>query len=264
MTNSITVEDIYKLFQQFQEQDNLRRAELDRRLAEIAEAADRRNAELDRRLAELSEAADRRNAELDRRLTELSEAADRRSAEADRRSAELDRRLAELSEAADLRAAEAEERLARSEAIAAQANQAVSKLSGRWGLFVENLVAPGVVRLFQERGIAVKEMHRRMTADRGRVHLEVDIFAVDDTIAVVVEVKSRLTRKKVNRFLKDLAQFKVAFPAYKNYQIYGAVAGIEIDREVERHAYEKGLFVIKQSGEAVEITNDSEFVPAIW
>lgn len=69
---------------------------------------------------------------------------------ADRRAADFDRRMAESKAEADRRAAEAEVRLAKAEAIAAQANQAVNSLSSRWGRFVENLVAPAVLRLFQE------------------------------------------------------------------------------------------------------------------
>ena len=48
------------------------------------------------------------------------------------------------------------------------------------------------------------------------------------------------------------------------YQIYGAVAGIEIDQGVDRYAYQQGLFVIKQTGETVAIANDTTFQPAAW
>ncbi len=53
-------------------------------------------------------------------------------------------------------------------------------------------------------------------------------------------------------------------PFFKNNEILGAVAGIEIDQGVDRYAYKKGLFVILQSGETVEIANDHKFQPASW
>lgn len=180
------------------------------------------------------------------------EGADRRFAEADRRAAEMDRRFAET-------AAEAEKRLARTEAIAAQANQAVNSLTSRWGQFVENLVAPGAIRLFQARGIDVKEIHSRMKAKREKINLEIDIFAVDDTEAVAIEVKSRLTQGAVSQFIQNLQLFKLAFPVYRDHHIYGAVAGIEIDEGADRYAYKQGLFVIRQSGDAVAIDNDDDF-----
>ncbi|CAN2039223.1 hypothetical protein GMMP15_1110010 [Candidatus Magnetomoraceae bacterium gMMP-15] len=43
-----------------------------------------------------------------------------------------------------------------------------------------------------------------------------------------------------------------------------AVAGIVLDKGVERFAYRKGLFVIVQSGEAVQILNNNKFKPKIW
>jgi RecB family endonuclease NucS len=96
------------------------------------------------------------------------------------------------------------------------------------------------------------------------INLEIDIFAVDDTVAVAIEVKSRLTQAGINQFIQNLGNFKQAFPAYKDYDIYGAVAGIEIDRNVDRYAYKQGLFVIKQSGETVKIDNDANFQPSTW
>jgi hypothetical protein len=318
MSDPITIEDIYKLFQHSQEEANRSKAELDQQLARIvAEAdrraaetkaeADRRAAEADRRAAELDQQlariaaeadrraaeadrraaeADRRAAELDQQLARIAAEADRRAAEADRRAAEskaeaerraaeadrraaeskaeADRRAAESKAEADRRSAETEKRLASLDAMSAQLTQMLNGITTRWGRFVENLVAPNIVRIFQARGIAVQEIHPRMRAARGSLNLEVDIFAVNGAVAVVVEVKSRLTQKNINRFIKNLGQFKQAFPAYKDYQIYGAVAAIEIDQGADRYAYKQGLFVIKQSGNTVEIDNDEDFQPTVW
>ena len=114
----VILDDIYALFQRSQE-------EADRRFAE----ADHRAAEADRRTTESK-------AEFDRAMTQSR--------------VEFDRAMAQSRAEFDHRAAEAEQRLVRAEAIAAQANQAVNNLSGRWGRFVENIVAPAVLRLFQE------------------------------------------------------------------------------------------------------------------
>ncbi len=232
MSNPITLEDFYKLFQESERQ----RQETERILRESLE---------------------RSREEFDRRLTE----ADRRAAES---KAEFDRRLAESKAEADRRAAEAEQRLARTEAIAAQTNQAVNSLSSRWGHFVENLVAPAVLRLFQERGIPVQEVYQRVKSARGSQNLEIDILAVNDDVAVVVEVKSRLTQDYVRRFLRNLSRFKTAFPHYGNYRIYGAMAAIEIDRDVDTYAENQGLFVIEQSGDTVYISSTPNFTPRTW
>lgn len=246
MSDAVTLQDIYEIFQRSQ-------AEADRRFAELTAQLAQSKAETDHRFAELTAQMARFQAEAEQRAAE----ADRRAAEADRRAAEADRR-------AEQRAAAAEERLARTEAIAAQANQAVSALSSRWGAFVENLVAPAALRLFQEQGFAVQEVYQRVKSERGSQNLEIDILVVDDTVAVAIEVKSRLTQRNLRQFLKNLDRFKAAFPHYADYDLYGAVAAIEVDGEVDRYAINQGLFLIQQSGESVKISNASSFIPRAW
>jgi hypothetical protein len=171
---------------------------------------------------------------------------ERRSAEADRRSAEADRRLEKL------------------EKTVANTSRAVDSLTTRWGRFVEELVEPAVISLFRSRGIDVKETYSRARVKRQGIAMEIDILAVDETAVVLVECKSRLSQDDVNEFLEKLSRFKQAFPHYQAYQTYGAVAGIEIDEGVDRYAYKQGLFVIKPSGETVEIINDAGFQAKFW
>ena len=109
----------------------------------------------------------------------------------------------------------------------------MNNLTSRWGRFVENLVAPAAIRLFQERGILVDRTHQRMRARRENQHLEIDIFAVNHDVGIVIEVKSRLTQDHVRKFHEKLGIFKTIFTEYKNHQIYGALAAIEIDGDVE-------------------------------
>lgn len=201
--------------------------------------------------------ADRRFAEADRRAAELA-------AEADRRSAELDRRFAELAAEADRRSVEAKKRLAKLEDIAANTNKAVGNLTNRWGEFVENLVEPAVVRLFQKRSIPITQTLQRMKTKNPPVAMEIDILAMNTDVAVAVEVKSNLSKSDVDDFLEKLAHFKEAFPRFADVILNGAVAGIEIDEGIDTYAYRRGLFVIQQSGEVVEIANNQNFTPGVW
>jgi hypothetical protein len=185
-------------------------------------------------------------------------------AEADRRFAEADRRAAEANRLAAEQAAEADRRLQQLEKVAANTSREVAGLTTRWGQFVENLVEPAVVRLFQARGIQVKETAQRKISNRLEAPMEIDIWAVDGDVAVAIEVKSRLSRGDVDGFLDTLSPFRLAFPHYGDYRIYGAVAAIEIDRGVDRYAYQRGLWVIKQTGDTVTLANDADFQPRSW
>jgi hypothetical protein len=123
------------------------------------------------------------------------------------------------------------------------------------------MVEPAVVRLFLERGIDVTQTMSRLKSQRPGAAMEIDIVAVNGSELVAVECKSRLSKDDVNDFLTRLQRFKVAFPQFREFRIYGAVAGIEIDHGIDAYAYRQGLFVIKQSGETVKIVNDAQFQP---
>jgi hypothetical protein len=183
-------------------------------------------------------------------------------------AAEFDRRMAESKVEFDRRMAESkaesDQRMERLEQLAANVSREVSRLGDRWGLFVENIVAPAVLRLFQERGIEIRHLYRRAVSDIPGARMEVDILAVNGDVAVVVEVKSRLTKEDVDDFCESLQRFKQAFPERVNHQIYGAVAAIEFVKDIDRYAYRKGLFVIRQCGDSVELANDKSFQPRAW
>ncbi len=243
MSEPVTLEDIYQLFRASAE-------EFDRRLRE----SDLRRAEMERIFAEAK-------LENERRATEAKLENERRAAEA---KLENERRAAEAKLESDRRAAEADRSMAELKRTVERTSKAVDSLTTRWGRFVEELVEPAVLRLFQEKGIDIKEVYPRARVKRQGIAMEIDILGVDDTDLVVVECKSRLSQDDVDEFIEKLTRFKIAFPHYQNYRAYGAVAGIEINEGIDRYAYKKGLFVIKPSGDTVAIINDANFQPNTW
>jgi hypothetical protein len=70
---------------------------------------------------------------------------------------EYDRRVAESKAEYERIAAESARSMEELKRSVAETTLAVNGLTSRWGRFVEELVEPAVVRMFQERGIDVKE-----------------------------------------------------------------------------------------------------------
>ena len=236
MSEPVTIEDIYQIFRTSAEEFDRRLRESDRRIEEARLESERR----------IEEA----RLESERRAEEARLESERRAEEIQNYRAETERILAEAKLEHDRNIADLK--------------RIVNSLTTRWGRFVEELVQPAVLRLFQEKGIDIKEIYPRARVKRQGIAMEIDVLAVDDTDVVLVECKSRLSKDDVDEFLEKLTRFKIAFPHYKNYQAYGAVAGIEIDEGIDRYAYNKGLFVIKPSGDTVEIINDANFRPRTW
>jgi len=148
--------------------------------------------------------------------------------------------------------------------IVAQTNKQVAGLSSRWGEFVENLVKPAAAQLFREQGIDVHHTALRVDAQDGQGSLEIDILVENTNEVVAIEVKSHLEVRDVKRFLQTLERFKIAFPKYQDYKLYGAVAGIKIDERSDVYATQEGLFLIEPAGDSVIIANSQKVKPRIW
>ncbi|MDB9424518.1 DUF3782 domain-containing protein [Microcystis aeruginosa CS-564/01] len=183
-------------------------------------------------------------------FAEFQKEAERRHVEAERRNAEAERRNVE-----------AERTMEELKKQVQATTEAVNNLTTPLCLFIEEMVEPAVVQLFQERGIDVTQTMSRLKSKRPGAAMEIDILAVNGSELVAVECKSRLSKDDVDDFLDRLQRFKLAFPQFRDFQVYGAVAGIEIDQGIDSYAYRRGLFVIKQSGETVKIINDAQFRP---
>ena len=194
--------------------------------------------------------------ELERAIQEvwaLFRETDRKFKETDKKFKETDRKFKET----DKKFKETDKKIA-------EVSKTVAALTGKWGRFVEGLIAPGTISMFKERGIEGKKVYQRVKAHKDGKEMEIDILAIDKEYAVLIEAKSTLSIEDVNEHIERLKAFKRFFPEYSDRKVIGAVAGIVIEEGADRFAYRQGLFVIGQTGETVKILNDKTFKPKIW
>lgn len=143
-------------------------------------------------------------------------------------------------------------------------NTAIGKLGNRLGEFVEEAVRPSAVRLFRECGIDVHEVQQNIVAKRNGETLELDLLVINDKDAVAIECKSHLSIDDVNEHIARLEKIKRLLPRYKDNRMLGAVAGMVIPENVALYAIRKGLYVIGQNGDHLELRNESVFIPKTW
>ena len=143
-------------------------------------------------------------------------------------------------------------------------NTSIGRLSNRLGEFVEEAVRPSAVRLFRERGIDVHEVHQNVTSDREGSAFEIDLLVVNNQDVVAIECKSNLSIDDVNEHLERLEKIKRFLPDHVNKRISGAVAGMVIPANVASYAIKKGLYVIGQNGEHLELRNEKSFTAKTW
>ncbi|MGD9730822.1 MAG: DUF3782 domain-containing protein [Desulfamplus sp.] len=159
---------------------------------------------------------------------------------------------------------ETERRFQETERRFQETDRLIGRLGSRLGDFVEEMVRPGAVRLFRERGINVHVVSRNVTAEREGEAVEIDLLVVNDGEMIAVECKSSLSIDDVNEHLERLGRVKKLFPHYREMKVMGAVAAMVIPENVGKYAYKKGLFVLFQSGDTMVIRNDDKFEPKLW
>jgi len=177
--------------------------------------------------------------------------------ETSERFKETDKRIERLNQETDRMFKETDKKIA-------EVSKTVAALTGKWGRFVEGLIAPGTISMFKERGIGVEKVYQRVKAHKDGREIEIDILAINKEYAILIEAKSSLGISDVDEHIERLKAFKVFFPEYSDRKVVGAVAGITIEEDADKYAYRHGLFVIGQSGETVEILNDKKFRPKVW
>ena len=146
-----------------------------------------------------------------------------------------------------------------------EVSKQIDNLGGKWGQFVETMVPPACETLFLiNRGILAYQVSQLVKKRLDGKTLEIDVMLANEDDVLIVKVRSRLRVDDINELIEDLAQFRTFFPEYSQKQLYGAVAGIEIEEGADKYAYRQGLFVLAQAGETVSILNNSTFQPKNW
>ena len=186
--------------------------------------------------------------------------------ETERRRREIDERLEKERQETDARWRETDKRIERSHQLTQRELDRIAEqldgVSNSLSRFSEQTVFPAAKRLFSERGIVLNPLYSNSEAHLDGDNMETDIVGLGPDCAVLIEVKLRLRKSDVNKFLeKKLLRFFEFFPKFRQPILYGGVAGMSIDTGVDRFAYKKGLFVISQTGDNVRILNDRKFRP---
>ncbi|OQY26449.1 MAG: hypothetical protein B6244_13540 [Candidatus Cloacimonetes bacterium 4572_55] len=205
-------------------------------------------------------------AESDRRFNERLA---REAAEREKSQKEFDDRLAREAAEREKSQKEFDDRLAKDSAEHKKAlNRAIGKITGLWGSFVEGIVEPGAIELFQKHGIHILTTLKNVKGIKDNHEFyEIDLLLLNKTHIVAIEVKTTLKTVDVDDHLKRLDKIRRYPPSHmdlKNTILLGAVAAMDVKRGADKYAYRSGLFVLRQKGGLVDIVNDENFIPKEW
>ena len=85
---------------------------------------------------------------------------------------------------------------------------------------------------------------------------EFDIVLTNSDILLIIEVKYNFHHNDVETVLKKINNFRILYPIYKDYTIFGGIAGLTMTTETIDTAKKMGLFVFTQKGNDIKVLND--------
>ncbi len=131
----------------------------------------------------------------------------------------------------------------------------------RWGELVESLVSGSLLRILKERNFPVHKVSQRVRNYKGEPNYELDLVASNGEEVVVVEVKSSLNVEAVKHFISQLELVRSRSRRFRKQRMVGAVAFLKEHCDAAHMAMNRGLLVIRATGDSAAIINDEDFVP---
>jgi hypothetical protein len=149
---------------------------------------------------------------------------------------------------------------------AAKLDKEIARHGNRLGELIEAMVEGGIKDLFKKLGYSFETCNRRYEFNVSKLDIygEIDLFLENGDTALLVEVKTNLSVDDVRDHIERLAKFRAVadFKGDKRHFI-AAVGGGVVQRNVCDFALKQGMFVVRQSGENVEIIQP-EGKPRVW
>jgi len=198
------------------------------------------------------EEARKRQDRMDEQLNRLTEKQDR-----------TDEQLNKLREFQEIQIRELKNLMDKVERRLDEVGRQLGDLGIVQGEIGEDLFYRNLKSMFRKRDILFRDIKRNLKR-KGRG--EYDIVAINGRQVLVVEVKNKLTRRNIDRFVdKKLPIFKELFPEYGDRDLLGAVGALVVKDDVGRYAEKRGLFVLTQTDEGgAAIINKEKFKPKVF
>jgi Holliday junction resolvase-like predicted endonuclease len=144
-----------------------------------------------------------------------------------------------------------------------ETDRQIGRLSNRQGELIEALTASNLVEKVNACGFRFTRISRniRIKDEKNKVKAEIDILLEDGEYAMVVEVKTNLTKTDVKEGLERMDTLRRHADAHgdKRKYVCSGVAGALIEDGAREYALNQGLYVIKDllvlehPGQTIEI-----------
>ncbi|MEA3444595.1 MAG: hypothetical protein U9R19_07690 [Bacteroidota bacterium] len=184
--------------------------------------------------------------------------ADIRQKEADIRQKEAEVRQKE----AEIRQKEADARQKAFDKGMDELRKEVGGIGKSNGAIAEDFFYSGLSNSMKLANMEFDYVDRNLQRKRNNLQAEYDIVLYNNYKVAIVEVKYNFKISQLRTFYKDkIKNFKILFPQYKQYVVYGVVAGLTFEKGFFEEAQSYGFYVLTQDNDRIQILNSNDFVP---
>ena len=136
-------------------------------------------------------------------------------------------------------------------------NKKLGSLTNLFGNFTLGMVAPKLREKFMDFELVFPRANPNADVNDkiNDISFEIDILLENGEKAMLVEVKTKLTKERINKHTERLEEMRRYADLHGDKRTFlGAVAGFAITDEVKKAALEEGFYLIEPDGENFNIT----------
>ena len=185
-------------------------------------------------LIEASKETDRQMRQTDQKIDKLTKDIDKLINENDKQIKENDKRSRDIDKLQKL----------------------VGGISNSNGFYAEESFYKSFSKNMSIGNMKFQFIDRNMERTHNGLKDEFDIVLTNSDSQVIIEVKYNFHPNDVKSVVKKIANFRRLFPIYKNYKIFGAIAGLTMPQKSIEMAKKYGFYVLTHEGQHLKILND--------
>jgi hypothetical protein len=162
---------------------------------------------------------------------------------------------------------EAEESRKAMEKSIAELSKNIGGLNNTIGKLTEAMFSPNLLAKFSDLGYNFTRLHKNTKySENNQPITEVDLLLDNTTHTMAIEVKTELDTSDIDGHIVRIEKIKRFMESHSDNRILlGAVAGAIVGDSTIAYARNKGLFVLVQNGNMIEIaTAQDGFTPREW
>jgi hypothetical protein len=144
-----------------------------------------------------------------------------------------------------------------SQRLKEELNIRIGSLTNLFGDVTEAMIAPKICEKFEEIGLVFPKANPnvRLNDRVNKISFEVDIMLENGDKAMLIEVKTKVTKARVDYHLERMEKMRRYAQLHGDKRAFlGAVAGIVVTDELKEYALKQGFYFIEYAGDNFFIT----------